>query len=332
MCSKSSAESPQKRNARRTSRHYVPLTQCLVRVTLAATMTIPISTKKIIIGAIVIVAIIVAVFVFSNSPKPTPVPTPVATTAAQPVHTVIGHSVQGRAIDAYSYGNGPAQLLFVGGIHGGYEWNSVLLAYTFMDYLSANPTFIPANETITVVPSANPDAVFKVVGKEGRFVASDVATNTELLASARFNADNVDLNRNFDCKWQPKSTWQSKMVSGGSAAFSEPEAQAIRDYALEIKPAAAIFWHSQADAVYASQCLKGILPVTLDIMNTYASAAGYPAVKTFDAYTTTGAADDWLSTQNIPAITVELKTHDTIEWDQNLKGITALVGYFGDKK
>jgi len=265
-------------------------------------------------------------YIKSHQPVPEiPASVPVVST---PVHAVIGHSVQGRAIDAYTYGTGSTTLLFVGGIHGGYEWNSVLLAYTFMDYLAANPEFIPGNLSITVIPSANPDAVHAVVGKEGRFDAGDVATDTAVLERARFNADDVDLNRNFDCKWQAKGTWQNKTVSAGSKAFSEPEAQAIRDYVLAIRPAGAVFWHSQSNAVYASQCLKGILPGTLVLMNAYAKAAGYPSVKTFDAYATTGAADDWMASVGLPAVTVELKTHDSIEWDKNLAGIKALFGLY----
>jgi hypothetical protein len=41
--------------------------------------------------------------------------------------------------------------------------------------------------------------------------------------------NDVDLNRNFDCKWQPTSTWRSTSVSAGTQPFSEPEAAAIRD-------------------------------------------------------------------------------------------------------
>src|SRR3989338_4523839 len=39
--------------------------------------------------------------------------------------TVIGTSVDGNNIIAYHFGDGPSELLFVGGIHGGYEWNTV---------------------------------------------------------------------------------------------------------------------------------------------------------------------------------------------------------------
>lgn len=242
-------------------------------------------------------------------------------------HEVIGLSVQGRNIDAYTYGTGEKHLVFVGGVHGGYEWNSVVLAYEFMDYLEVNPDSVPANLKVTVIPSANPDGVYKVIGREGRFGLTDVPAEVAS-EPGRFNANEVDLNRNFDCKWQSESLWRSKKVSAGSEPFSEPEARAIRDFVLAEGPEAVVFWHSQSNAVYASQCENGILPETLAIMEAYAKASGYPSVKTFDAYATTGAADDWLASVGIPAITVELKTHLTVEWENNLTGIKALIEYY----
>ncbi|OIP65619.1 MAG: hypothetical protein CO060_02460 [Candidatus Yonathbacteria bacterium CG_4_9_14_0_2_um_filter_43_16] len=247
---------------------------------------------------------------------------------AQVIHKVIGKSVEGRNLDAYVYGNGPTHLMFVGGIHGGYEWNSVLLAYKFMDYLKTNPSFIPSNITITVIPSANPDGVYDVIGKEGRFALSDVPTVALPNGTGRFNAHNVDLNRNFECKWKPKGTWKNKIVSAGTSAFSEPEARAIRDFVQTYSPASVIFWHSQANAVYASECENGILPKTLDIMNAYSRASGYTAIKKFDSYEVAGDVEGWLASINIPAITVELSTHETVEWDRNLAGINALLKYY----
>jgi predicted deacylase len=228
---------------------------------------------------------------------------------------------------AYTFGQGSTHLTFVGGIHGGYEWNSVLLAYQFLDYLKTNSEIIPKNLTVTIIPSANPDGVFKVIGKEGRFTALDVPANAPN-GTGRFNSNNVDLNRNFDCKWQATSTWKGNPVSAGNWAFSEPEARAIRDFILKDKSAAVIFWHSQSNAVYASECKNGILPGTLAIMNAYAKASGYPAVNTFDSYAVTGDAEGWLASVNIPAITVELQTHETVEWDRNLAGVKALFKYF----
>ncbi|OHA25950.1 MAG: hypothetical protein A3C06_01865 [Candidatus Taylorbacteria bacterium RIFCSPHIGHO2_02_FULL_46_13] len=286
-------------------------------------------TKPLAVIVLILTALGIGVFTFVSLRKTAPEIQPAVAKDLSPKHTIIGQSVLGRDIGAYTYGNGATHLVFVGGMHGGYEWNSVLLAYTFMDYLDANPDAIPDNLTVTVIPSVNPDGVYKVVGKSGRFTYADISTNQQTLVSGRFNANTVDLNRNFDCKWKPESMWQTKTVSGGSAAFSEPETKAIRNFILENNPRAVIFWHSQSNAVYASACQDGILPETLAIMNAYSDASGYPAVKTFDAYETTGAADDWLASVNIPSITVELKTHDTIEWNQNLAGIKALFGYYG---
>ena len=243
-------------------------------------------------------------------------------------HEMVGTSVEGRSIDAYTYGTGATHLLFVGGMHGGYEWNSVLLAYEFMDYLEAHPDVVPANLSITVIPSANPDGVFKVIGKEGRFTLADAPTAPDVSGLGRFNVHGVDLNRNFDCHWKPESTWRSKKVSAGTSPFSEPESQAIRTAVTQVQQVAVVFWHSQSNAVYASECDHGILPKTMDIMKAYATAAGYPAVDSFDAYPVTGDSEGWLASIGIPAITVELKTHATVEWDKNLLGIQALIKYF----
>ena len=243
-------------------------------------------------------------------------------------HNVIGTSVEGRNIDAYTYGDGQKRLLFVGGIHGGYEWNSVLLAYTFMDYLAKDLSVIPDNLSITVIPSLNPDGVYKITGKEGFFTRADVTEDGVSAAAARFNANGVDLNRNFDCKWQPESMWRGNIVSAGTAAFSEPEAQALRNFVLEHDPVGVVFWHSQSNAVYASECEDGILPTTREIMTAYATAAQYPAVDVFDAYEITGDAEGWLASIGIPAITVELSTHETVEWERNRAGSMSLIEYF----
>lgn len=281
---------------------------------------------------IVLVLLGVGAFVFFSRRAPAPVAeeTPVAT-STEPVHRVIGSSVEGRPIEAFTYGTGPTHLLFVGGMHGGYEWNSVLLAYDFMDYFDAHPEAVPDTLSITIVPSANPDGLFAVIGKEGRLALSDVPDDTgEAVGKGRFNADDVDLNRNFDCHWQATSTWRGNPVSAGTAAFSEPEAQAIRHIVSTEQPVAVVFWHSQSNAVYASECDNGILPGTLTLMNTYAKAAGYPAVDTFDAYPVTGDSEGWLASIGIPAVTVELSTHNTVEWNKNLAGVEALLSEYGN--
>ncbi len=280
------------------------------------------SIAKLLVAALFVLVAFFTYFHFSKKEPPVVIEVPRMT------EKVIGSSVEGRPIKAYMIGNGDKHILFVGGVHGGYEWNSSLLAYKMLDHF-ANQT-LPKNISIAIVPDANPDGTYKITKKNGEFAMSDIAESTSTEPGyGRFNARGVDLNRNFDCKWKPKSTWRSKEVSAGTAAFSEPESQAIREFVVDFKPEAVVFWHSQANAVYASECEKGILPGTLSIMEVYSKAAGYPAVKTFDAYPVSGDAEGWLASINIPAITVELKTHNTIEWEKNLAGVTALISYLG---
>jgi len=291
---------------------------------------------KVIVFVLLVLCIgLFAIFtLFKSSTEPEEVAEPVIE-AVVPEETrtveTIGTSVLGRTIEAYSSGNGDTRLLFVGGIHGGYEWNSVVLAYEFIDYLESNPEAVPENLTISVIPSANPDGVYKVIQKEGRFSAADVPNDTGAVGTGRFNANDVDLNRNFDCKWAPESSWRGNIVSAGTGAFSEPEAVAVRDFVLTENPKAVVFWHSKSDAVYASECEDGVLPETLDIMNAYSGASGYKPVESFDAYPITGDAEGWLASIGIPAITVELKTHETVEWEENLAGIEALFEFYSTK-
>lgn len=290
---------------------------------------------KILAGILGVVLLgLAVVFIFSPEPAPAP-PSEPTTTEPEPTpfarSEVLGQSVERRDISVTTYGSDApdaTHLLFVGGIHGGYEWNSVLLSYEFMDHLAANPSFVPEDMRISVIPNLNPDGVATVIGTSSRFTREDVPNPDVRVGAGRFNANNVDLNRNFDCNWAPESTWRGETVSAGTGPFSEPEAAALRDFVSAQSPSAVVFWHSQANNVYASECNNGPLPETLAIMESYATAADYGAVPSFDAYPITGDAEGWLASLGIPAITVELETPNTIEWERNLAGVEALIAEY----
>lgn len=241
--------------------------------------------------------------------------------------TVIGRSVEGRDITAYHFGNGDTEILLIGGIHGGYSWNTALVAYQAMDYLKANLSTIPDNIKVTVIPLLNPDGLNKVVGTTTGFTQADVKGDTVV---GRFNANDVDLNRNFDCDWQTVGKWQNKTVSGGSEVFSEPESRAVKNYVETKKPAAVVVWYSAAGGVYASSCHNGVLAETDTLTKTYADASGYPAYKEFDFYAITGDMVNWFAKNNIPAISVLLTNHTNTEWIKNQAGIEALLKYYSE--
>lgn len=242
--------------------------------------------------------------------------------------SIIGQSVGGNEISAHHFGEGEDELLFVGGIHGGYSWNTALVAFELMDYLEENPDVIPGNIKITVIPVLNPDGLERVTGTTTRFAKTDVSGDT---VPGRFNGNNVDLNRNFDCNWQPEATWRDNAVDPGSGAFSEPESVALRTYVQDNNPAAAVVWYSAAGGVYTSKCNgEAVMQDTKELMNTYADASGYPAKGYFDAYAITGDAVDWMAKQSIPAVSVILETHNQVEWNKNRSGVEALLEAYGN--
>jgi hypothetical protein len=292
--------------------------------------------KKVLIAVAVIILIVLGWKLMSKKGDEvvvTPTPTP-TTSSTVPVveedktETIIGKSVEGRDITAYHFGTGDRNVLFVGGIHGGYSWNTSMVARELMDYLKANPTAVPANMKVTVIPVLNPDGLNKVVDPTDAFVASDIKATQAVQISGRYNANKVDLNRNFDCQWQATGKWQTTTVSGGTAAFSEPETLALKNYVESSKPVAAVVWYSSAGGVYASACGGTPSAETTALTNLYAQASGYKAYPSFDYYETSGDMVNWLAKGGVPAISVLLTDHTSTEWSKNQKGIEAVLSNY----
>jgi len=244
--------------------------------------------------------------------------------------TVIGRSAGQNNISAYHFGTGDTEVLFIGGIHGGYSWNTALLGFELIDWLEKNEAKIPDNIKVTVIPVMNPDGLEKVTGKTDRFISADVNKTESVRVTGRFNNNNVDLNRNFACEWQATGTWQNRAVSGGTAAFSEPEAQAVKAYVELNEPAAVVTWYSAAGGVYASDCKNGVSEATLALTNLFAKASGYTAHEEFDYYEITGDMVNWLASQRIPAISVLLTNHEQTEFDKNLAGVEAVLKFYAN--
>jgi hypothetical protein len=175
----------------------------------------------------------------------------------------------------------------------------------------------------------NPDGLAKIVSTTtATFSTAGITTSASELAAARFNASNVDLNRNFDCDWQTNAKWQDKAVSGGVSVFSEPETVAVRDYVESRSLKAVLAWYSAAGGVFSSSCHNGILTETRNLTNVFAKASGYKPHEEFDFYETTGDMTNWLAKKNIPTISILLTNHTDTEWTKNRAGIDAVLKYF----
>ncbi|MBN1121710.1 MAG: hypothetical protein JXJ17_11580 [Anaerolineae bacterium] len=234
---------------------------------------------------------------------------------------VLGRSTGGHPIEAYHFGSGPISVALIGGIHGGYEWNTVLLAYEMIDYFSEHPDEIPASITLTIIPEANPDGIVLVTGHTGRFDPGELAENT---FPGRFNANEVDINRNWNCNWEPVAFIFEIEINAGSAPFSEAETRVLRNFILKNDVTTVVFWHSQMSAVFPGDCDAPHEP-SRAVARLYADAAGYDYLDSFDQYPVSGDAANWLASQDIAAIEVELAERNEVEFEQNLDGVRAVL-------
>jgi hypothetical protein len=251
---------------------------------------------------------------------------PASATPAAGVAT-IGTSYGGRPIERYAFGDGPAHLAFVGALHGGYEWNTANLAYALIDYFERNPALVPEAVTLHIVPVANPDGLARVAPGWATGAIAPPAGDIADTFTGRFNGRDVDLNRNWACNWQPTGIWRDQVVDAGLSAFSEPETVALRNYFLETPMQAVVFWHSAAGTVLAGRCVDEGHAPSQALADVYATASGYSR-QTPLGYAINGDASDWLTTQGIPSIAIELTDHSAIEWDRNLAGTLAVLNSY----
>ncbi len=218
---------------------------------------------------------------------------------------LIGRSTQGRDILAWRLGTGERILLIVGGIHTGFETNTVTLVNELIAHFEGAPAEILPGVSLIFIPVANPDGL--TLGRE---------------LDGRFNANEVDLNRNWGCEWSAEAYFQDQRVNAGTQAFSEPETQALSVFIRQIQPSAVIFYHSAADGIFAGNC--GGDHGSAALAAVLGEATGYSYGKPFTAYRVTGTAASWVDGQGIPAVDLELTSSQETQFERNLKGIIAV--------
>ena len=224
-------------------------------------------------------------------------------------HTIgtIGYSHQGRAINAYYFGNGSRTVLFTGAIHGN-EWSTKSLMDRWIDDLEANPRKIPTDKQIVVVPAINPDGV---------------------AAGTRTNARNVDLNRNF-----ATSDWRTDITDvnnrpfpsgGGPSPMSEPETNAIASLAQRLHPVLVVSYHSVGGVVAGNQAgASGTLASAYARLSGYRDVTGQSST-TFE-YGISGTADDWYAQRlGVASLLVELGSHTYHQFGRNQSAMWTMV-------
>lgn len=217
---------------------------------------------------------------------------------------IIGYSVNGLPLEMYRFGSGEQERLIIAGIHGGYEYNTTNLAFELIGYLELHPEVIPENQILYILPTLNPDGLSNSHGYTGRS-----------------NANNVDLNRNWDMNWKPTwnpdGCWQYLPITGGIAPFSEPEVTALNDFILQRNLSAVISYHSAALGIFA-----GGYPdteISTSLAEFIAEVAPYPYPPIFTGCEFTGQFTDYLASIGIPAVDIELSNHKDSDFDINLR-------------
>jgi hypothetical protein len=218
---------------------------------------------------------------------------------------ILGQSSEGRDILGWRFGTGDKVLMLVGGIHAGFESNTVLLINALINHFEGTPADILPGMSIILIPVLNPDGLSR-----GR------------TANGRFNGNGVDLNRNWGCDWSAGAYWQQQKVNPGAQAFSEPESAALSVFMQETRPTAALFYHAAANGIFEGTCNDQVDSAQLAAV--LGDASGYPYGKPFDAYTVSGTESNWADGEGILSADVELAGTRNTEFERNLRGILAV--------
>ncbi len=259
----------------------------------------------------------VTLFISTVTPGPSPTPDVTATAAVPPTAAPrlpasdlpetfsFGTSVQNRELLAWRIGEGDRAIFLVGGIHGGWESNTVTLIEQLIAHFSANRAQVLPGFALVLVPSLNPD---------GAILGQTLA--------GRFNARGIDLNRNWDCEWSEEAFFRQSRVDPGDEPFSEPETTAMAALIVDVRPEVVLFYHSAANGVFTGDCEDSGNSAEMGAI--LGEATGYTYGQSFSAYPVNGTAASWVDSLGIPSADVELITSTSPEFERNLRGVMAI--------
>jgi predicted deacylase len=226
-----------------------------------------------------------------------------------PRPTVIGHSVSGRPIEVYTFGNGPKQVMIVAGIHGGYEWNTIALADELIEHIAKNPDEIMPDTTVYILRNLNPDGDARDHGYDGRV-----------------NDHGVDLNRNFPTNWAATwdrdGCWNYGPSNGGTGPGSEPETQAMMNFLKTHKIKNLISYHSAALGVFPGG--EPWEENSYRFAEALGKATGYPFPPVDLGCVFTGTLADYAVEMGATSVDMELASHTRTDFKLNLKALRIL--------
>jgi predicted deacylase len=225
---------------------------------------------------------------------------------------LIGHSVSGKPIQVYQFGTGKLERLIVAGIHGGNEYNTVLLAEALISHLKENPEIIPEDITLYIVPNLNPDGFGRAWDIHGRA-----------------NDHGVDLNHNFPFEWKADwdrdGCWRYLYLNGGTKPASEPETKALIDFVLGHHIDALISYHSAALGIFAGG--EPMHEDSAQLAEVISKVSPYPYPPIDTGCEMTGSLTDWSAMRDIASVDIELTNHRDTDFNENLAVLSIFLNW-----
>ncbi|MEM7199203.1 MAG: DUF2817 domain-containing protein [Planctomycetota bacterium] len=233
----------------------------------------------------------------SAVPQPAAVPAPGPVDAAAAVPGAVGpappsalaSSVQGRPILVRQVGWGPRRVVWIGGIHG--DEREGQRATAELPEALAERGLLDA-VTVTIVDDVNPDGS---------------------AAATRGNAQGVDLNRNF-----PAGSFRAS-ARHGAAPLDQPEARALHDLLLRLRPELVLVAHSARQGPFINW--DGPADAAAE---RFAARSGYPVVLSDRLHPTPGSLGSWYGRDlGVPVLTLEYRrgADPARAWDQTRDAI-----------
>jgi predicted deacylase len=231
------------------------------------------------------------------TPPSTAAPPPTAQAAidASLRWSSIGQSVRGLDLALATMGDtrGPA-VVIVGSIQGD-QPNTRDLVNHLIDDLDQSRDRFPANVAFHIVPTINTDGN---------------------ASGTRRNANNVDLNRNWDSfDWTADPEQPEGVVrgAGGSRPHSEPETRSLASYLQSLqgenRDVRLVLFHSShrirsGGHVYPGYTSEGLERQAIELAQRYARSTGYSVREDWAPYETTGEIIAWCAERGIAAIDI----------------------------
>ncbi len=220
----------------------------------------------------------------------------------------IGNTIEGRPMWVVKLSDNPnvdedePEIFFTAAIHAREVITPEVLFY-FMDHLltnygvDADITNLVNSREIWFLLNVNPDGYYynQVIAPTGLGMWRK---------NRRENADlsyGVDLNRNFGYHWGWDNAGSSPTPANetyrGTAAFSEPETQHVRDFMTAHNFSVAMNFHSYSNLVLYPWGYDQLLTPDNDIFSQMADSCaafnGYTPIPGWGLYVTNGDSDDW---------------------------------------